>query len=195
MSHNGKSKRVFIALKLPDNFVEAYEEFIYSKIGKIDELKSVRPENLHFTLKFLGNVDEKIAIDLINALKEPLKDEREIFLSIGKFGFFPSERSPRVVWLGVEKGQSEIKELYSKIEDFAEGFGFQRENRKFVPHLTIGRVKRGRILKKVSFFRDFDFKVLPVENLRLNMVVFYESILKQDGPVYKVLEKYPLNSV
>ncbi len=177
--------RSFIAVALSEPIVKKIED-LQDKLKETKaDVKWVKPDNIHLTLKFLGHISEK-EIPKINI---SLQKIGEAFIPFSVFiegvGFFPNAESPRVIWLGISKGSELLKEINKKIENDLSKIGFPREERIFNPHLTLGRCRSAKHkdrLSKMVKKGDFFIGELKVEKLSL-----YKSILTPLGPVYTLL--------
>jgi 2'-5' RNA ligase len=178
--------RIFIGIDLPENIKENLKEII-EKVKKIKEAKLVKIENLHITLKFLGEVEEE-KIEVINRTLQHCADKSKSFnVKIKGIGVFPSEKKVRVLWAGIEDGE-DLKNLNRKIEDALKNLGFEKE-KEFVAHITIARFKSipnlNFIKELITKYQDILFGEILVKNFQL-----YESKLTPLGPIYKVIKKY-----
>lgn len=149
----------------------------------------VRPEGIHLTLKFLGDVPLN-TIDQISAtLKRICIDHVPFKVRVSEFGCFPNFRRPRILWIGVQDLSTRLSDLHGEIETGLSKLGFEREARHFHPHLTIGRVKRVR--DHVEFQRLAtaleDVKIGDIGQLHVNDVSLIKSDLKPAGAVYSRL--------
>src|SRR3989338_10105623 len=130
--------RSFIAIPCPDEFKGKLVE-IQNKIPNFCDAKLVERENIHLTLKFLGEVDD----GKIEGIKKQLEFVRNLDMfrvSLVGIGVFPSENYIRVIWIGVDEGANRIIEIQRQIDENLSSIGFKKE-RDFHPHLTIARVK------------------------------------------------------
>jgi len=144
----------------------------------------IGPEKLHLTLKFLGNVAKDDLSRVAQAL-ELLRERHEPFeVSISGFGAFPSERKARILWTGVGEGSEPLRALALSVEDLLEPAGFGREQRPYVPHLTLGRA-RGRQAKL-----DGASVSPPALRFTLSSVDLVESVPGEGEVTYSVLETY-----
>jgi 2'-5' RNA ligase len=143
----------------------------------------VEKENLHITLKFFGETDK------LAPIKEKLGELEEEFapfgVSLKGIGAFPSTQRAMVLWVGIEEGQSKLKELYSSIENKITCLGFEKEDRGFSPHITFGRVKKGKYSLPENL--DFSFGSFPV-----NEITLFKSTLTPKGPIYEIISEVPL---
>lgn len=172
--------RLFIAVEfeeLADYFTQLQQQ--------IPEAKATFPKKFHLTLKFLGEVEE----NKIEEIKEKLKQVKfsQFKLKLGSTGVFPSESFIRVVWVGLEDGES-IKQLQQNIESSLEGM-FKKDD-KFHPHITLARIKFIDSDKKEEFVSKI--KEIQVEPKEVNITKFklIKSTLTGEGPVYEDLEEF-----
>jgi len=182
--------RVFVAIDVPDDI----KRLIYRDIERMKDhgVRASFPkrEALHLTIKFLGDV----AIDRIGRIVDSLKDVavrvKGFELTVKNRGVFPNSTRPRVVWVGVD-GSPSLEKLKNLVDDTLEKLGFSREDREFKPHVTIARIKwldeAGR-----SFIKGLISEEVLYGTFRVEKIVLYESILKPDGAVYRVIEEFHL---
>ena len=182
MAEEKKLIRAFIAIDFPDEVVKEIarvQELLGKKkfTGKLTEL-----ENLHLTLKFLGEIEEEKLGEARKMLKEVKFEEMD--LKLGEVGVFGIKGSPRIVWIKIEGKQ--IWDLQSKVDDALKDL-FKPEER-FMSHLTIARIK---------YVRDKKGFVEAVKGIKIKEVKFKadsfelkSSELKPLGPVYRTIEKY-----
>ncbi len=173
--------RTFIAVELDPGFREKIRE-LQDKFSNFD-LKFVKPELVHITLKFLGDVDESRIPSISAALDSILCEPFEA--KVGGLGAFPKSSNPRVLWLGAT---GNFKALQENVEDLLKPFKFETDNRKFSAHATLARVK---FLKKdqknafISILREF--KDIEIGSMWVNKVHLKKSTLTPEGPIYETL--------
>ncbi|MET1124286.1 MAG: RNA 2',3'-cyclic phosphodiesterase [Archaeoglobaceae archaeon] len=169
--------RLFVAVDIGGDVREKLRKPL-SEIAKLSGVKAVELENLHITLLFLGEVPEAKVPQITQRLSEISFEPFEI--RIKGVGAFPNERSPRVVWAGVEDG-GKLKRLADEVYDKLRRMGFRRD-KEFSAHVTLGRIKRRNeeIKKFLEAYRDEDFGSMLVDRFKLK-----QSILRQQGPIYK----------
>jgi len=175
--------RTFIAVEVPDEVREKVGIYIESLKGLFeDKVKWVLPRNLHFTIKFLGEVRESELDVLKECVEQTAGDFSRFPLGISGVGFFPSERKARVIWLGTDGGGEKLLDVFQELESCLEKYGYDRDDKPFSPHLTIGRVRRNRRI----FVPDglADFKPVSFEAGGISIV---KSTLTPKGPVYETL--------
>ena len=179
--------RLFVALEIPSTIRENLATFLASLRAVTKEPRWVRAENLHATLKFLGEVaEDKLAA--VQSLLGEIRSEQAVALNFHGLGFFPNEKYPRVFWAGVE-ASANLKTLAADIEGAAEKLGIPREKREFSPHLTLARFERPRLPEVLSKAiaenarREFG-------SLRTNEFRLIQSKLKPSGAEYTTLQSF-----
>jgi len=181
--------RLFVAIDLDESLKPEITK-LQNCLKGYSGIKLVEPENLHLTLKFLGEVQEFKLNDIKKILS--LIEFEKFVINLKGLGFFPSEKRPRVVWIGVTRGEEKVRKLAELINNELARLGFKKE-KDFKSHITIARIKRfsGEIKLKVldllKTFGDKDFGEMMVENFKLK-----RSILKTTGPVYYDLALFNL---
>jgi len=183
-------KRLFIAIKtVPGGDLLRMITSVKSLLGN-ESIKWVDPGNIHITLAFLGDTEEKKINPLIRILNEKCTGSGRFEFSLEGTGVFKNYNDPRVIWVGINP-KEELVKLSVKIADGLKAGGFMIEDRVFRPHLTIGRIrtiKDNENLKRVlETYRRTDFQKISAAE-----VILYESILMKTGPLYKELGKFPL---
>lgn len=118
-------------------------------------------------------------------MKEITEEFSSFNVSLKKIGAFPSSKRAKILWVGIEEGMDKLIELFSTIENKVSPLGFEKEKRKFTPHITFARVKRGNYSLPDQI--EFSFDSFPV-----NEVVLFKSTLTPKGPIYKILSLIPL---
>lgn len=184
--------RAFIAVNISEEQRDEVGRVLANLMSYDVRVRWVKIKNVHVTLKFLGDTSEKILPHLYEAIGESIADQQEFDLSLAKLGCFPNTRYPRIIWVGIKDGYENLKEMSRRIETAVEAFGFKREKRKFSAHLTIGRVKDGKnIASLIEDISNWDFSSSIAS---ISKVVFYQSTLRQQGPIYTPLKEFELIS-
>jgi 2'-5' RNA ligase len=154
------------------------------------DLKLVEPENIHVTMKFLGDVPESRLAGLVEALERSVAGEAKFNIGVKRIGVFPSLSYIRVVWAGVEQGSDELVKIQRKIDGELRSLGFPAE-RDFVPHLTIARVRTARMKEQLAAFvkqnAGAEFGVCRVQAVELK-----HSTLTPKGPIYGTITRVEL---
>ncbi len=182
-----KTIRSFIAVPLPEMVVKACRECIGSMPGPGSAVKWVRPESIHITLKFLGEIPEAQVQSIAGATRQAVHNYSPFQLRTHRPGAFPGWNHPRVFWIGLQgEGVELLKQLQRSVESAMELLGFPRGKRAFSPHLTLGRVKQAeQCTRAARALREYPFPSLPIE---VNAVKIIKSELRQGGAVYTDLE-------
>ena len=136
--------RLFIAVELtPDARRYAAKALRIFQEGLLLNVRWVRPENIHLTLKFLGKVSKDAIPAIENGMRRAVKGISPFTVLMQGAGCFPSSERPRVLWLGLQGELEPLITVQSRLEDSLEALGMDREARRFRPHLTVGRVSGG----------------------------------------------------
>jgi 2'-5' RNA ligase len=179
--------RSFIAFDIDDADVLNQMREAQKQLGETGaDLKLVKPENIHITVRFLGNITEdkvsRISREMRQVAFKPFSAE------IHGIGAFPSVKSPRVIWAGIRSGADEARSVFQQLEPKLAGLGFKREPRGFNPHITVGRVRSRRnkdaLVECLRSLAARHFGVLKVSCVKLK-----KSVLTPQGPVYSTLAK------
>ena len=183
-------KRTFFAVDIPVNTVLSGVLLDIRNQLKGERIKWIPADQLHLTLKFLGDTPENSVQEIINAVSESLSNSTVIPLHLGSVGVFKSLKNPRIIWIGAEPCPP-LQQIAAFLDESLLSFGFATEEKEFRPHLTIGRVKeinqREKLSRVVEQYRNESFGMVS-----LNAILFYESCLKPEGPVYLPLKRFPL---
>ncbi len=182
--------RCFIAIGIPDPIKRGVGEFIEILKKYNVDVKWAIHENLHLTLKFLGNTPEVLLPKIREALLKVVLSYEPFYIKIYTIGVFPNRKHPRVIWVGVEDSVI-LKKLVNDIEDSMTLLGYQKEDKKFIPHLTLGRVRSQKgivnLINELDNFKEKDFGSVNVESIKL-----MRSELNPKGAEYSCLHDIPL---
>lgn len=186
--------RLFIAIDIDEEINNALEDLQKQLRSKADVRKSdvkwARPDNVHLTLKFLGEVKDEKIVEICNIVKEVAGRHKSFDLSIDTVGHFGG-RSARVLWIGTGEGRDELFQLQKDIEQRLVSAGWPEEQRQFTGHLTLCRIRNSKAGVKLAQigqqYKDFKLGVMSA-----NSVCVYQSQLKPTGPIYTVLGNYKL---
>ncbi len=184
--------RTFIAVEISEEIKEQIYSFI-TKTGKElenNKIKWVEKENLHITLKFLGEIKPDICMKVRQILSEIVKNFNKFYINLNSLGVFPQLSNARVIWIDIHE-KEKLKEIYETIENKLKELKLPKENREFQPHLTIGRIKFLQDKEKINLFLT-KYKNTNFDTTNIEHITFFESILKPQGPEYRVIEKFPL---
>ena len=183
--------RLFVAVSISDQSRNAVSNLIQNFKSVSPGVRWVKPENLHLTLKFLGNVEESKLSSLKNALDSSVSDLRLFQFDLTNLGCFPNIKRPRVLWIGIEDESKQIVRLHENIEEQFFKVDFPKEKRRLQPHLTVARVKDSRNSNSVlSEFQNYNFGRHTIE---VADVLLMKSDLRQSGAIYTCLHKAKIN--
>lgn len=175
--------RLFIAIDLPESLRDAIRAIQTDIRGSGFKAKWTAPENMHLTLKFLGNADAYY-IDKINqAIQTTVQEMTPFQLSGRRLGVFPNPRRPRVIWIGLQGDIGTLLGLQKQVEAQMALLGFPKEKRTFTGHLTIGRIKGKASLRQVDRMLT-QYETLETDVFRVNEIILFKSQLKPSGPIY-----------
>ncbi len=175
--------RLFIAIEIPEeikkDIAEIQSNLKYSGV----EAGWTRPEGIHLTLKFLGEVAQPKVPEIMTALASLIKNMPAFRLSVAGAGVFPNLKNARVAWIGISGETERLLKLQSSIESAMEEVGFKRENRPFIPHLTLGRIKNVR--SRDELLSEFNrIKDIKLPDFSVQAVSLMKSDLRPSGAVY-----------
>jgi 2'-5' RNA ligase len=190
VSHNPEQIRSFIAIELPEEAKEGLARL--RKELERDEHKFVKwvdPGGIHLTLKFLGNMPAKRIAEITEAMGKAAQGISPFHLEISGLGAFPNLRQARVLWVGVGGELDKLSRLQQSIDSALAALGFAKEERPFVPHLTLARVREGASPPERRSFGEFVGSAIfedkyPVE---VKAVRLMRSQLTPTGAIYTCL--------
>lgn len=183
--------RTFIAIPLPEPVVAALEEAQRQLAAAGADVRWVERENLHLTLKFLGQVEDRHVNTVCTIVQQAAESVEAFDFDIRGLTSVPPSGQMRMVWAGVADDTGRLAILHDELDTRFAGMGFQEETRDFHPHLTLGRVKSGKNIPQlrtaVRQYAGTDFGLCPADEL-----VVFSSELTPSGPIYTPLAKAPL---
>jgi len=187
--------RSFIALEIPTEIQRAilHSTAPLQKILLKPVVRWVERQNLHLTLKFLGDVSPENLEQLADVLKAELVTYESFTMSVAGLGGFPSSRRPRIIWVGLE-APAALSTLQNGVDKITARMGYPLEERPFSPHLTIGRVGQGVTQADIVRIRAA-IEAMTIENLgivHVDAVRIFKSDLRPGGPVYTPLYTLPI---
>ncbi|AEH60296.1 2'-5' RNA ligase [Methanosalsum zhilinae DSM 4017] len=181
--------RVFISVDIPQNMADKISQ-VQSYFSDFN-FKFVDPLQVHLTLKFLGDVDDKLIPDIAEALDNINYEPFEA--RITGLGVFPKPSYAKVIWIGAEGG---FEGLHREVESCLKDLNFKRDKKEFTAHLTIARVKFMPKSKKENFLKLFnELKDVDIGTMSVNSVYLKKSTLTPDGPVYETLHEVHLGDM
>jgi RNA 2',3'-cyclic 3'-phosphodiesterase len=184
------SWRLFLAVPVPRPVEERLEE-ILRKVSGFREVKWIGKEQLHITLRFIGNIDENSVPQLEGRVREAVSGFTPFESEIDGLGAFPNLNRPRVLFLPVVRGEESYRGLEISVSLALEGMGLKPEEREYHPHLTLGRVRGNQDARAAV---NFLLSLLPakVGPWKMDRLILFKSQLTSEGPVYTKLEEFEL---
>ncbi len=177
--------RLFVALELPETITQELVSISYGVPGA----RWLEPEQMHLTLRFIGEVDGGVFRDVAAALMEI--EEPAFDLTLRGVGFFPPRNHPHDLWVGVEKNDA-LVHLRNKIESRLVRAGLTPESRKFVPHVVIARLKETKLNKLADFLARNS--LLHLQPFTISGFNLYSSHLGSRGASYEIEQEYQLTA-
>ena len=184
--------RTFIAIAIPDDCKQLLHRLQHPLRDSGADVRWTPIDNIHLTLKFLGEADPATIPVLVERLRGVVAPQVRFSLRLHRVGGFPDLRQPRVIWCGIEGEIERLKLLHAGIETACSQAGFPAEPRPFQPHLTLGRVRGKRNLHRLlDCIRIIDDHEGTFEVCEIGL---YQSTLTPQGSIYKMLAALVLGS-
>jgi len=177
--------RTFIAIDVPapQKITQVINELKKTQI----DAKLVEIENMHLTLKFLGDTDEKLIVKIEKIIEESTENIQPFEITLKNMGVFPNQNYIKIVWIGVEN-TGPLKQIAETIDMKLKKLGFEKERRAFSAHLTIARVKsaknKEKLIQLINKYQDVEFQKIKVDKILLK-----KSVLTSKGPIYTILKE------
>ncbi len=151
------------------------------------DMKLVEPQNIHITIRFLGNITPAMVEEIFDEMKQV--EFTPFNVQIKGLGAFPNPRYPRVAWAGITQGAEQLKNIFNQLEPRLRGLGFTPDTRGFSPHLTIARVRSGRNKQQLadSLTKNANYEIGAVDARCLRLK---KSALTPRGPIYSTLKEF-----
>ncbi len=182
--------RLFLAFTISDKLKEKIYQQIECLSAKIDYgVKWVEKENLHITLRFLGDTKEEKMSQLSSALKKVANNHKSTSVSLNKIEVIPNFYRPRLIWYSVKEQNNYLPALFSELEKELVRLNYKKSDHPLNLHLTLGRIKKRikadwqEILSQVNYLTD---------DINISKIALMKSTLTKTGPIYKELQKFPL---
>ncbi|NLF69692.1 MAG: RNA 2',3'-cyclic phosphodiesterase [Candidatus Anammoximicrobium sp.] len=186
--------RTFIAVELSPVVVAQAVGLVEALRPAGVGVKWVESQNMHLTLKFLGDVRAEELADVVRVVTKAAAEFAPFDITLSGAGAFPNSRRPRTLWIGVTQGEPHLNRLQTAIERVLAKRGFPKEHRAFHPHLTLGRVREGgpdtaELAQAIQEHADF-----AAGTSRVREIVVFASHLSSTGPTYEALGRAPLGA-
>ena len=183
--------RTFIAIEIPENILSDIRELQQNLRHFGIDIRWIRPENIHLTLKFLGDVPAANIDGIFRAISKAAEKVSSISLKAKGIGMFPGIKHPRVLWVGLDGQLDDLMRLQKTVDANLKDMGFPLERRPFKGHLTIGRIK---VKLNTKTFGDAltTFGNFETQTFTADKITVFKSELKPQGAVYTRLAIAPL---
>lgn len=184
--------RTFIAVELSSSVQRRAADLVERLRVSGARVSWVAPQNMHLTLKFLGDQSDEELAEVCRAVAVAARDIEPFEFCCRGAGAFPNSERPRTLWIGVREGTAELQAMQQRVDAALKPFGYPREHRQFRPHLTLGRVRAGNVgltelAQLLAQAADWEAGCVAADD-----VVVFSSLLQREGPTYEVLARYPL---
>jgi len=178
--------RAFIAVELAEDLKRKAEK-LQERIDMLDiDVTLVRPENMHYILKFLGEINEE-DVEKVKQVMDKVGERFGPFeLHATGLGAFPSNQYVRVIWVGAKEGSQHLRALAEQLELELSGLGFRKETKQYTPHLTLGRVKSARNKPELLILLR-ELENAELGSFRVEEIKLFKSVLSPKGPIYTVI--------
>ncbi|MBN1152271.1 MAG: RNA 2',3'-cyclic phosphodiesterase [Dehalococcoidia bacterium] len=191
--------RTFIAIELPDDVKRGLGRTIFLLRERVatSDIKWVPANNIHVTLKFLGDVPASRIEEIRNTLEVVCSAACPMNLKVGGLGAFPSSRAPRIVWAGLQGDVAPLVALARTIDEALYRIGYAREARAFAPHLTLARVRQEATQRTLSALSRAIIHTSPAVQsaFATSSIAVMRSQLTSTGAVYSRIAGLPLGSL
>ncbi len=181
--------RLFVAVKIEpqESLMKAFNH-VKTRLSDA-RISWVNPQNLHITLKFLGDTPDKNVEKVKEQLRAATQGAKPFTLEIRGLGSFGNTSNPRVLWMGIFDDRHRLEKLYRSVQEQLEPLGYENEGYFFRPHLTLGRIRE---MKDTIVLRELEssFGMILFQRNTIDSFALYKSQLTPQGPVYTMLEKY-----
>lgn len=185
-------KRIFIAVDISETARLHAAKYIHDLRGEFGRLLVgwERPEKLHITLKFLGEVEDEKVAGVVESLTSAAGSIRCFEVELSGTGVFPSPSNPRILWLGLHDQDGKLSTTANAVESGCALLGYKKEKREFSPHLTIARLREPQKAQELAArHRANKFELV---SFKVSEIVIYESKLQPSGSIYSKLAAVPL---
>lgn len=184
------SIRTFICIEVPNSIKERIDKLQHTLRQQDAKISWVKSSNIHLTLRFLGDVSTLRIPTVGAAVERAAGRSRPVEIEVGTTGCFPSAKRPRVFWVGLTAIPESLVSLHAMIEEELAREGFPPEDRRYSPHLTIGRVRSPQNASRVA--EDLIATGFERESFQANEVIVMRSDMNPAGSIYSPLFHVPL---
>lgn len=184
--------RMFCAFELPEALRQSIDKHAQRVRDAVPDAAASwsRPENIHLTVKFFGNVDQARVPVISAAAARVVKEFSPIQIEAGKTGVFPRPSRPQVLWIGIDDRSGALLKLHQRLEEEFALEGFAKEDRAFRPHLTIARIRRLQNANRLAEVHlGLQFNTVAV---RMDELILFRSELSSKGSKYTSVSRHRL---
>lgn len=184
--------RMFCAFELPQTLRRSISDHAQRVRDAVPDAAASwsKPDNIHLTMKFFGNVDQAQVPAISAAASRVVKEFSPIQIEVGKTGVFPRPSRPQVLWIGIDDRSGALSKLQERLEDEFALEGFAKEDRAFRPHLTIARIRRSQNANQLAEVHlGLEFSAVAV---RLAELILFRSELSSKGSKYTAISRQRL---
>jgi 2'-5' RNA ligase len=190
--------RTFIAVDFPIEIKEKIIEitaYFQSKLPPA-QIKWVEPDHMHLTLKFMGETPHDKLVQIKQSIHQVISVFPSFEIEIKALGMYPNNQRHRVIWLGIN-AENHLILLHNQLDQALKGEGIKSDRRPFSPHLTIGRVRRNADQESIIQIGKIlsQFKIASLGSIKIDEILYYQSVLTPQGPIYTILQSTSLNQV
>lgn len=180
--------RSFIAISIPEEIKQKLRE-VQARLKRAEAMvKWTRPEGIHITLRFLGNISIEEVKQAGEAIAQVAQKFSPFAIEAKGFGTFPERARPRVIWVGLTQGVKELKAIFEELEKELLNRGLGKADRALSPHLTLGRIKTGKNLNKLLEYLKAEPEI-SYGIFEAKSICLYRSQLRPEGAIYTVLRE------
>lgn len=187
-----RSIRTFIAFDTSEPIKKEMAQLQSELMKSNADVRWEGANKFHATIKFLGNVDEMNLPKVINQCELSLKNFSKFVVSYGTLGCFPNKKNPRVIWIGCENSDGILIRIKNTLDNTLLPLGFELEDRKFHPHITLGRVKGLGCMK--NLLPMLEKLTFERRDAAIQEILIMKSILRPQGAEYSILKAIPLKT-
>jgi 2'-5' RNA ligase len=184
--------RLFVAMDIPEGIKEVISSALGGCRDRMEGVRWVKPENIHLTVKFIGDYPEEKLGRLVEEIRKAALRSPKVSALLGGCGAFPSQSKARVIWVDMRKGGEEAAIVARKVDSRLGKIGVKREKRPFRGHLTLGRLKRPKDCSDLLGRIEENLQELAEMPFAIEEVVLFRSILSSKGPTYVPLQRIEL---
>ena len=183
--------RAFIAIPLDPKIQHSIERMQDHLKKSNNDIKWVKPENIHITLKFLGDIDTKQINSIKQILSNCTHNTRPFKVELSQLGAFPNIDRPRTLWVGLKDSKQRLNQISMSLEKTLGKIGFQTDQKPFSSHITIGRIRSSKNIDALSKSMS-SYQISENCTQTISKIILFQSTLCSEGPIYQSLHQIKL---